>query len=100
MAAGAPVRRGKRTALVSRPHTETSAGQAVYVCTDRALPFGEFTLTKGVEVPGASGWTRVESWVGARRIRKIDHGEKYITFDAFVQAQGKRQEDSSSSTGE
>lgn len=84
MAAGAPVRRGRRTALASRPRTEASAGQTIYVCTDRALPFGSFTLTKGVEVPGAASWTRLDSWVGARRVRKIEPGETFVAFLEFA----------------
>jgi hypothetical protein len=84
MTAGAPVRRGKRTALVSRPPVEASAVAAVYVCTAKALDFGQFTLTKDVEVPGAAGWTRLDSWVGARRIRKLEHGEGFTSFLEFA----------------
>lgn len=80
MAAVAPVRSGKRTALAKAPRVSDSAVAAVYVCTAKALDFGQFTLTEGVEVPGAAGWTRVDSWVGARRIRKIEHDEAFTPF--------------------
>lgn len=81
---GAPVRIGKRTALAKAPVVSDSAAAAVYVCTAKALDFGQFTLTKDVEVPGAASWTRVDSWVGARRIRKIEHGETFIPFMEFA----------------
>ena len=79
--ASAPVRAGKRVVLSPRKPVEAAA---TYVCTVKPLLFGEFTLTEGVEVPGASSWTRVEAWVSARRIRKIEHGEKYISFEKFT----------------
>lgn len=86
MAAVAPVRSGKRTALAKAPRVSDSAVAAVYVCTAKALDFGQFTLVKGVEVPGAAGWTRVDSWVGARRIRRIRADESFISFFEFAGA--------------
>ena len=82
MAAKAPVTRGRRVALPAVAARD--AEKAIYVCTSRPLPFGDLTLSEGVEVPGASSWTRLDAWVGARRIRKIDPAERYISFDKFV----------------
>ena len=86
----APTTRGKRVPLVAAP----AAGVAdkaddVYVCGSKPLDFGELTLTAGVEVPGAASWTRIDAWVGARRVRKINPGEKHITFAEFTAALGK-----------
>ena len=78
----APVSRGQRTALP--PRAEQPLVPATYVCGSKPLPFGEHTLTAGVEVPGAASWTRIDAWTGARRVRKIDPGEKYITFAEFT----------------
>ena len=78
----APTTRGKRVVLT--PARAEADKAATYVCTAKPLLFGEFTLTEGVEVPGASSWTRVEAWVSARRIRKLEHGEKFISFQEFT----------------
>lgn len=79
----APVRRGRRTTLVPRTPV-VGASVATYVCTARPLPFGYFTLTDGVEVPGAADWTRIDSWVGARRVRKVEQGEEFTSFMEFA----------------
>lgn len=78
----AAVSRGRRVALL--PSDSTSKVDGIYVCGSKPLDFGEFTLTKGVEVPGAAAWTRIDAWTGARRIRKIEHDEKYISFLEFT----------------
>ena len=68
--------------VVGAPVKDKSAG--IYVCGSKPLDFGEHTLTAGVEVPGAASWTRLDAWTGARRIRKINSGEKYVTFAEFT----------------
>ena len=78
----APVTRGKRGSLVTGPAKDTVA--KTYVCGSKPLDFGEYTLTKGVEVPGAASWTRLDAWTGARRIRKVEPGEKFISFAEFT----------------
>ena len=78
----APVTRGKRVVIpTSRPQ---QASEGMYVCGHKPLLFGEFTLTDGVEVPGAAGWSRVEAWVAARRIRRLAPGEKCTSFASFT----------------
>ena len=77
--------KGKRlnpSVLVAGPPVAST--KDIYVVFQKPLPFGEFTLTAGVEVPGAATWTRVEAWVSARRIRKINPGEKFITWLEFT----------------
>lgn len=54
-----------------------------YVCGPKPLKLGEYTLTEGVEVPGAQSWPRVEAWEGARAIRKLSPGEPFTPFDEF-----------------
>jgi hypothetical protein len=76
--------RGKRldsSVLSAKPKAKAPA---TYVCGSKPLPFGKFTLTAGVEVPDAGGWPRIESWVNARRVRKVEPGEKFITFAEFT----------------
>ena len=78
----APTTRGKRVPLVVRGAKNQADG--TYVCGSKPLDFGEHTLTAGVEVPGAASWTRLDAWTGARRIRKVAAGAKYITFAEFT----------------
>ena len=80
----ASVARGKRVHL--EPLRERDLAPATYVCGHKPLDFGEHVLTAGVEVPGAAGWTRIDAWTGARRIRKIAPGEKFISFAEFTAA--------------
>lgn len=58
----------------------------VFVCTIKPLQYGEYTLTEGVEVPGAGDWVRVEAWVSARRIKAVPADSDYIRFEDFVAA--------------
>ena len=81
----APNRRGRRVPLLADTRSESTA-VATYVCTMKPLPFGEFTLTEGVEVPGAASWTRIDAWVSARRIRKLEHDEAFTPFMEFAGA--------------
>ena len=78
----APTTRGRRVPLVAGVPKEAAPG--VYVCGSKPLDYGDHVLTKGVEVPGAASWTRLDAWTGARRIRKIEAGEKYISFAEFT----------------
>lgn len=83
----APVVRGKRGPLPAGAPKLGATGSklgATYVCGSKPLAFGEHTLTAGVEVPGAAAWTRLEAWTGARRVRKIEPGEKYVSFLEFT----------------
>lgn len=76
--------RGQRVALPAVTTPEAVGRATVYVCGGRPLPFRGHILTQGVEVPGADGWLRKEAWVGARRIRPVLEGEKFITYEAFT----------------
>lgn len=56
----------------------------MYVVYGRPLRFRSHILTKGVEVPGAADWTRLEAWVSARQVRLVAPGEEYTTYEAFT----------------
>lgn len=84
-----PSRRGVRVPPgvlpTSPPEPETeSSGDPVYVCTARPLKVGTHTLYDGVEVPGAGKWLRLDSWVNARRVRKIKADEDFTPYDEFL----------------
>jgi len=82
-----PAKRGKRVALADPSPREAARQVVAYVCGAKPLDYGEHTLTQGVEVPGAAGWTRLEAWVGARRVRPVYEGEEFITFEEFCRPQ-------------
>lgn len=71
-------------ALPTESAPSSYPGRAVYVCGGRPLRFGEHLLTQGVEVPGAADWLRLAAWVGARRVRRIEPGEEYVSYEAFT----------------
>ena len=79
-------RRGRKdpALLVQAEAPKDAALTNVFVCGDKPLKMGELTLTKGVEVPGAIGWLRHESWVSSRRIREVRADEEFITFEQFA----------------
>src|SRR5690242_19287313 len=83
MAAGIATR-GKRVALPPAQPPSAEGGAPVYVVHNRPLKFGGHTLPKGTEVPGAADWTRVEAWVNARQIHRLQPGEDYVTYEAFA----------------
>lgn len=78
-----PARRGRRVQLQEPPVVVEATGDVLYVTTARPLKVGVLTLPEGVEVPGAGSWPRVESWVSARRLRKITSDQDHIPFEVF-----------------
>ena len=85
MAVGkAPVTRGKRNpALLVKVKDAPGEGN-LYVCGGKPMRMGHRVLTVGVEVPGASTWTRVDAWVRSRHIRKIGPDEAFVAFADFA----------------
>lgn len=78
-----PGTRGRKDpALLLQTRSRTAPAQ-VYLCGGRPLKVGDYTLTEGVEVPGAAEWRRLEAWVGARAVRPAVSGEQYVTFEDF-----------------
>jgi hypothetical protein len=75
-------RGAKNPALLVETRSRT-APALVYLCGARPLKFGDYTLSEGVEVPGAADWPRLEAWVGARSIRPAYAGEEYTSFEEF-----------------
>lgn len=87
MAGRGPARSGRRNAALlekpAPPEPVVPAAKVLYVCGARPLRFGEHVLTEGVEIPGAQEWVRVESWVSARRVRKVSQDDPHIPFAVF-----------------
>lgn len=82
-----PAVRGQRIVL---PMVATPpAPSATYVCGHKPLPIGSRVLYQGVEVPDADTWTRVEAWVSSRRIRKIEPGEVFVSYEDFCKTWDK-----------
>jgi hypothetical protein len=77
-----PAQSGRR--LAAMPTGPVSAAVGTYVCGAKPLKFAEFTLTEGVEVPGADKWSRLESWIEARRVRKLGPDEQCTSFVEFT----------------
>lgn len=87
MAARGPARSGRRNVALLEPAAPAEpevAEEVLYVCGARPLPFGEFMLTEGVEVPGAADWPRLDAWVNARRVRKVSANDPYTLFADHV----------------
>lgn len=82
-----PAARGRKDPSLLAPVRQRTAPNVVYVVANRPLKVGEYTVPAGVEIPGAASWPRVEAWVGARAIRQLGSGEKYITFADFTAAE-------------
>lgn len=89
-----PATRGKRVDIAQAPPSETGNSEAehVYVCTARPLKVGAYILREGVEVPGAHGWLRLESWVNARRVRRIKVDDQHTSWDDFVAGEQAKEE--------
>lgn len=84
MAASGTAIRGRRVPLFGKGRNPDGREIVGYVCGSKPLPFGEHVLTEGVEVPGATNWTRLEAWVGARRVRPVYEGDAFFPFDVFA----------------
>lgn len=80
----APVRSGRKDpGLLAQTRAPKTGVNPTYVCGIRPLLVGHLTLMKGVEVPGAGDWPRLEAWVSARRVLPVGPGADVIPFEEY-----------------
>ena len=80
----APVTRGRRNPALLVKVKDAAVEGSRYVCGNKPMRMGHRVLSVGVEVPGASTWTRIDAWVRSRHVRMIGPDEAYTAFEDFA----------------